>query len=170
MDKDHSKECLEIQTIEYKTNINLIGSYNEFVSECTNYLDSTEYYNKKEITTKLQEIYNENKYNFKLKENTIKNIIGRWKNNSLRFTKYSAIENKNNKKGELRLYDYTNTIIYTSNKKNPISAEYFIWTSDQIIARIRKCKHFFIDSTFHHPKNYTQLMIIIFKDFITSEY
>ena len=170
LDKDHTKECLEIQEIEIKTNVNLIGSYNEFINKCMNYLDSTEYYNKKELTTKLQDIYNENKYNFKLKENTIKNIIGRWKNNSLRFTKYAAIENKNNKKGELRLYDYTNTVIYTSNKKNPISAEYFIWTSDQIIARIRKSKHLFIDSTFHHPKNYTQLMIIIFKDFITAEY
>lgn len=111
-----------MQEIEIKTNINLIGSYNDFINKCMNYLDSTEYYNKKEITTKLQEIYNENKYNFKLKENAIKNIIGRWKNNSLRFTKYAAIENKNNKKGELRLYDYTNTVIYTSNKKNFISA------------------------------------------------
>ena len=170
LDKDHSKECLEAQSIEFKINTNLIGSYNEYINKCLQYLDSTEIYNKKDFTSKLQQIYNENKYNFKLKENTIKNIIGRWKNNSLRFTKYSAIENKRNKKGELRLFDYTNTTIYTSNKKNPITAEYFIWTSDQIISRLRKSKHLFIDSTFHHPKYYSQLMIIIFKDFITSEY
>ena len=81
------------------------------------YLNSTDYYDRKEFTTKLQEIYNENKYDFKLKENTIKNIIGRWKLTSLRFTKYNAIENKYNKKGELILYDYSNTIIYISSKK-----------------------------------------------------
>ena len=80
------------------------------------------------------QIYNENKYNFKLKENTIKNIIGRWKNISLRFTKYHAIENNLNKNGELILWDYTNTVIYTSNKKNPLSCEYFIWSTDPIIA------------------------------------
>ena len=57
---------------------------------------------------KLQELYNENKCNFRLKENTIKNIICRRKNNSLKFTKYSAIKNKFNKNGELILYDYTN--------------------------------------------------------------
>ena len=76
------------------------------------------------------QIYNENKYNFKLKENTIKNIIGRWKNISLRFTKYNAIENKFNKNNELILWDYTNTLIYTSNKKTQyfkdiITKEYY---------------------------------------------
>ena len=135
-----------------------------------NFLNSTEYYNRKDFTTKLQEIYNENRYNFRLKENTIKNIIGRWKLTSLRFTKYSAIENKYNKKGELILYDYLNTIIYTSSKKKPISAEYFIWSSDPIISRIRKSQHLFIDATFHHPEYYSQLLIIIFKDLISSEY
>ena len=32
------------------------------------FLDSTEYYNRKEFANKLLQIYNENKYNFKLKE------------------------------------------------------------------------------------------------------
>ena len=59
-------------------------------------MDSTDYYNNKKFKLKLQEIYNENQYNFRLKENTIKNIIGRWKAISLRFTKYSAIENNFN--------------------------------------------------------------------------
>ena len=66
----------------------------------------------------MQNIYNENKYNFHLKENTIKNIIGRWKNNSLRFTKYNSIENRYNKNNELILWEYNNSPIYTSNKKN----------------------------------------------------
>ena len=83
---------------------------------------------------KLQEIYNNNKYNFKLKENTLKNIIGKWKSNSLRFKKYNALENRNNKKGELILWEYENTVIYTSNKKKPLKAEYYIWTSNSIIA------------------------------------
>ena len=43
---------------------------------------------------------------FKLKENTSKNIIGRRKANSLRFTKYNAIENKSNKNNKLILWKY----------------------------------------------------------------
>ena len=64
---------------------------------------------KKEFTIKLQEIYNEKKYNFLFKDNTIKNILGRQKANSLRFTKYSAIENRFNKNEELILWEYNNS-------------------------------------------------------------
>ena len=39
-----------------------------------------------------------------------------------------------------------------------------------VIARTRITKHLFIDGTFHHPINYAQLLIIIFKDTVTSEY
>ena len=119
LEKNHSKECLETEITKLKISTNLIGHYNEYIDKCISYLNSTEYYNRKEFTTKLQELYNESNYDFKLKENTIKNIIGRWKLTSLRFTKYSAIENKYNKKGELILFNYTNTIIYTSSKKSP---------------------------------------------------
>ena len=73
------------------------------MNKCYKYLDSVEEYNKKDFTINLQNIYNENHYNFQLKENTIKNIIGRWKSNSLRFTKYNAIENRYNKNKELIL-------------------------------------------------------------------
>ena len=153
-----------------KIETKLMGSYNDYINKGFIYLDSTEEYNKKLFTMNLQNIYNENKYSFKLKENTIKIIIGKWKNNSLRFTKYNAIENKFNKNNELILWEYKTCPIYTSNKKHPINSEYFIWTSDKIIARARISKHLFIDATFHHPMDYSQLLIIIFKDIITSDY
>ena len=89
-----------------------------------------------------------------MKSNTIKNIIGRWKNSSLRFTKYNAIENRYNKNNELILWEYNNTAIFTSNKKNKFPSEYFIWTSNQIIARSRLTKHLFLDATLHNPKDY----------------
>ena len=170
LDKQHSKECDSLSTVKKKEDTNLIGNYNDFINKCFKYLDSTEFYNKKEFTINLQNIYNENKYNFRLKENTIKNIIGRWKSNSLRFTKYNAIENRFNKNNELILWEYNNSPIFTSNKKNPYPSEYFIWSTNQIIARERLSKHIFIDATFHHPIEYQQLLIIIFKDIITSEY
>ena len=60
-----------------------------------------------------------NKYNFRLKENSIKNIIGRWKSNLLRFTKYNAIEHKYNKNNDLILWEYNNNAIFMSDKKIP---------------------------------------------------
>ena len=103
-----------------------------------------------------------------LKENKIKNIITRWKHNSLKFTKYNALEHKYNKNHELVLWDYENTVVYSSNKKKEIPSEFFIWLSNQIIARERISNHLFIDETFHHPINYSELLIILFKDRIIS--
>ena len=40
--------------------------------------------------------------------------------------------------------------------------------SNQIIARCRQTYHLFIDATIHHPKDFSQLLIIIFKDIIIS--
>ena len=170
LEKPHSHDCNDLRTNIYKNESNLIGNYNDYINKCFKYLDSTEDYNKNEYKIKLQNIFNENKYNFQLKPNTIKNIIGRWKQNSLRFTKYNAIENKFNKDNELILWEYNNVGIFTSNKKLPIPSEYFIWSSNQIIARSRLSNHLFIDGTFHHPEKYSQLLIILFKDIVTSEY
>ena len=68
------------------------------------------------------------------------------------------------------LWEYNNSPIYTSNKKNPIPSEYFIWSTSQIISRARLTSHLFIDGTFHHPSGFSQLLIIIFKDIVTSDY
>ena len=161
---------MELFTNNLKIETNLIGTYNDYITKCFKYFDSTEDYNKKEFKVALENIYNDNKYIFKLKENTIKNIIDKWKSNSLRFAKYNALENRTNKNNELRLWEYNNSSIYISNKKNPINNEYFIRTTDMIIAPVRISKHFFIDATFHHPYKFSQLLIIIFKDVISSEY
>lgn len=71
LEKQHSHECIEFTNIKVKNQTNLIGNYNDYINKCYKYLDSSEEYNKKEFTIKLPNIYNENKYNFLLKENTI---------------------------------------------------------------------------------------------------
>ena len=116
LEKEHSEECCNLIT-KKKDAPKIINDYNDYITKCFTFLDSTENYNKSEFTMKLQNIYNENNYKFALKENTIKNIIGRWKHNSLKFTKYNALEHRYNKNNELILWDYVNTVIYSSNKK-----------------------------------------------------
>ena len=67
-------------------------------------------------------------------------------------------------------YEIIQIPLYIRVIKNGISSEFFIWTSDQMVARARVSNHLFIDGTFHHHKNFEQLLIILFKDIINSNY
>ena len=109
LEKDHSEDCNNLISQKFEAP-KIINIYNDFITKCFNFLNSQETYNKREFTLKLQNIYNENHYKFRLKENTIKNIIGSWKQNSLKFTKYNALEHRYNKYNELILWDYVNTV------------------------------------------------------------
>ena len=40
--------------------------------------------------------------------------------------------------------------------------------NNENLKRIRKSHHTFIDATFHHPLDYNQLLIIMYKDIITN--
>ena len=110
---------MNLHNITKKTESNLIGNYNDYINKWYKYLDITEEYNKKQFSKNLQNIYNKIIYDFRLKENTFKNIISRWKTNSLRFTKYNALENWYNKSNELILWENNNSALFNSNKKEP---------------------------------------------------
>ncbi len=73
MEKQNSEECNNIQ-VKMIEGPKIINNYQDFINKCFSYLDSTEIYNKSEFTLKLQNIYNENNYDFMLKENTDGNI------------------------------------------------------------------------------------------------
>ena len=42
LDKDHSKECIELNIKNIKIETNIIGSYNDYIKACFNYLDTKE--------------------------------------------------------------------------------------------------------------------------------
>ena len=133
-------------------------------------MDTIETYSKAEIKKQLLDIYHKQKYNFILKENTLDNIINRWKLNTRKFTKYNALDNMYINNNELILWDHRNIVIYLQNKKKELTSEYFIWSHDQIISRARISNNFFIDGTFHTVPGFSQLLIILFKDLIINEY
>ena len=133
------------------------------------YLNTIIYYDKKEIEVNLKEIFLNNRYNFTLKDSTINNIIKKWKSNTNKFKKYNALENTKDKDGNIILWKHENLIIYTSENSKPIQSEYFIWSSDDMIARARESHHYFIDATWHIPKGFNQLLIVLFKDIIIKE-
>ena len=71
----HSKLCNDLIVNSIKNNSSIIADYKSFIEKCNIYMDQSEIYNKKEFNIALQNIYNQSKYNFLLKPNTIKNII-----------------------------------------------------------------------------------------------
>ena len=75
------------------------------------------------------------------------------------------------------MYDYQNRLILrefssvykqTETKNKIKSLEYIIWGNEENLKRMRKSKHLYIDGTFHHPKDFKHLLIIMYKDIITS--
>ena len=74
-------------------------------------------------------------------------------------------------------YDYDNRLILRDHRTIPINEnnkisttyyEYIIWGNNENISRMRQSRNFFIDGTFHHPEEFTQLILIMYKDIITS--
>ena len=57
--------------VNKREKIKLLDDYSSYEFKCFKYLNRIEYYNKKEIEMKLRDIYNNNKFSFLLKNNTI---------------------------------------------------------------------------------------------------
>ena len=55
-----------------------------------------------------------------------------------------------------------------STREKQMYHEYIIWGNAENIMRIKASKNIFLDSTFHHPPNFYQLLIMMYKDIITG--
>ena len=61
---------------------------------------------------------------------------------------------------------FGNTIYYDKNNLCIFNLEFIIWASDLLLNRLLNSKNIYIDTTFHRPIGFTQLMIIMFIDII----
>ena len=166
----HSKECNNFYN--YKNDINKSEKINEYINfrnEVFDYLNNILIYDRKECKKEIQKIYNSKKYNFLLKSSTIINLINKWKNSSIKFTKFNALENPNDYDNDLFLREHRVIYLYMKNNKQEVEYEYFIWANNISISHMRKSKHIFIDATFHTPYGFYQNLIIMFKDILTGE-
>ena len=67
------------------------------------------------------------------------------------------------------LKKYTYQYIECEGKSERQLIENIIWADDISISRLRESKNWMIDATYHHPKDFYQLLIIYYKDKITKE-
>ena len=168
--KDHSDECINMY-IDFpkKIKINELNK-EKFVQMCEDVMNSSNIYDRNLFKDEFKKIYNnpENNFNFPINNTYLGNIISNWKNKSYKFTKASVLYNKYDYNQRLILREFKTISLQTEKKNNPIKYEYIIWANDENLNRISKSNHLFIDGTFHHPIDYCQLLIIMYKDIITD--
>ena len=131
-----------------------------------NKFDKYEYINCK---NSILELYNEKKHSFEINNNKIKHIVYKWRNNSIKFTKYIIFENEYDYKGNKIFRDYRRVEVPSKDKKEFITIEFIIWANNENIARLRESKHWLIDCTYHYPKEFKELLVIEYKDILTKE-
>ena len=90
----------------------------------------------------------------------LNNILNEWKKYSNKFNKFTIFENQLNYDGEQFLKKYSFQYIETEGNKDRKLIEYIIWADDYNISRLRESKNWFIDATFHKPKDFYQLLIV----------
>ena len=171
--KNHSAECDLLEGGSKNIKVLEAKKYEEkklFISKCEDLMNSSTIYDRRLYKESFKDIYNDknNKFNFPLNNNFLSNIITKWKQNSYKFKKESALYEIKDKENRLLLREYRLIPLEDSSREKQKTHEYIIWANAENLMRIKVSKNIFVDSTFHHPPGFYQLMIIMYKDIITG--
>ena len=171
--KNHSLEC-DILEDKFKpimkSESKKFEDKKDYIYKCETVMNNSSIYDRHLFKETFKEIYNDkkNNYNFPLNDNFLSNIITKWKNNSIKFKKESILYNIKDNENRLLMREYRLIPIEETSKEKNICHEYIIWGNAENIMRIKASKNLFLDSTFHHPPDFYQLLIIMYKDIITG--
>ena len=166
-DWDHSTFCKNEVIIQYENKGEIeeeINNYKNMKKAMIKYLNSHPMISCKEFITKGYKIYHKNNCKFKIERYTFKNIYYNWRKNSLAFTKYSALENSKTNDGDYFLRDYCHITLYNSSGKSLFLHEHMIFISNYFIKKVKLASHIYIDGTFLYPKDFKQLIIILYRN------
>ena len=156
--------------IKSKENLKVNEDKLAFISKCENIMYSSTIFDRQLFKESFKKLYNnENvKYNFPIDNNFLSNIINKWKNNTYRFKKEIILYDTKDYENRLILREYR--IIPQESKSNNKNnfLEYIIWGNYENIMILKASKNLFIDGTFHHPPDFYQMLIIMYKDIITG--
>ena len=122
-------------------------------------------FDHKMFRKKFRRIYKNNKYNFQLDNSLISNMISKWKTAT---NKSSVLYNAKDYQIRQILTDYRSLYIELENGQDVVNIEYIIWGNDENIDRLRKSKHYFIETAYYRPPEFKQLLIIMYKDDVSE--
>ena len=153
---------------KYPPKADLNNEKNDFINLYNDVMNSSTIYDRKLFKNEIKKIYNNHTYLFSQYNNLLSNIITKWKNNSVNFTKFACLKNQFDYNNNLILREFHTVHLESDNNKNSLQLDYIIWCNNENLKRIRKTHHLYIDVTFHHPPDYKQILIIMYKDIITN--
>ena len=169
---DHSEECNNLNILynvdNKNNNNNKENSKKEFIELCEKFMNSSSIYDRTLYKNEFKNIYNSNIYKFELTDNFLSNIINNWRTKSNKFKKISVLENQFDYKNRLILREFRNIYIEIPKKENAVLLDYIIWGNNENISRIRLAKTLYLDGTYHHPVEYKQLLILMYRDVLTN--
>ena len=142
----------------------------DFIAKCENIMNSSTIYDWHLFKESFKKLYNDPniKYNFPLENNVLSNIITKWKTTSYRFKKECILYDTKDYDNRLILREYRIIPLESESKSTNKYLEYIFWGNSENIMRLKASKHIFIDGTFHHPPDFYQMLIIMYKDIITD--
>ena len=132
-------------------------------------MNTSTIYDRTLYKNEFKKLYNKTPYNFEINNNFLSNLISKWKQNTNKFNKNCIFENIYDYQNRLILREFRNIYIEVPDKKEPVLLDYIIWGNNENISRIRLSKILFLDGTFHHPQEYKQLLILMYRDIITDQ-
>ena len=113
-------------------------------------MNKSNIYDRNLFKKSFKDLYNDKNIDyFPLNDNFLSNIISKWKNNSIRFTKSVALKEIKDYENRLILREYRNIPLENNSKKKISSLEYIIWANTENLRRIKVSKNLFVDGTFH---------------------
>ena len=80
----------------------------------------------------------------------------------------NILENQLDYKNRLILREFRNIYIEIPKKENAVLLDYLKQANNENISRIRISKTLYIDCTFHHPIEYMELLILMYRDVLTN--
>ena len=87
---------------KYPPKADLNNEKNDFINLYNDVMNSSTIYDRKLFKNEIKKIYNNHTYLFSQYNNLLSNIITKWKNNSVNFTKFACLKNQ---------FDYNNNLI-----------------------------------------------------------
>ena len=104
-------------------------------------MNSSTIYDRKLFKDEMKQIYNNHTYQFPLDNYLLSNIITKWKNNSVNFTKFACLKNQFDYNNNLILREFRTVNSESDNNKNSLQLDYIIWCNNENLKRIRKTHH-----------------------------
>ena len=121
--KNHSAECDLLEGGSKNIKILEAKKYEDkklFISKCEDLMNSSTIYDRRLYKESFKDIYNDknNKFNFPLNNNFLSNIITKWKQNSYKYKKESALYEIKDKENRLLLREYRLIPLEDSSREN----------------------------------------------------